>query len=264
MSRDGDGSSPHTRGLLAAVPHAHGWPRIIPAHAGFTSHSSQSRGSSTDHPRTRGVYLSQSACTSTTPGSSPHTRGLQPWNCPRFGTIRIIPAHAGFTQAPVGAHTPVRDHPRTRGVYLPSSHGQAGSARIIPAHAGFTVISPSRASTSPDHPRTRGVYSSFPQCRWFCAGSSPHTRGLLAVSRAGRLVRGIIPAHAGFTPPAGPHVTSPADHPRTRGVYAPDVGRHPRAAGSSPHTRGLPGMTMMRRRPSGIIPAHAGFTLPHE
>ena len=219
MSRDGDGSSPHTRGLLAAVPHAHGWPRIIPAHAGFTSHSSQSRGSSTDHPRTRGVYLSQSACTSTTPGSSPHTRGLQPWNCPRFGTIRIIPAHAGFTQAPVGAHTPVRDHPRTRGVYLPSSHGQAGSARIIPAHAGFTVISPSRASTSPDHPRTRGVYSSFPQCRWFCAGSSPHTRGLLPSSH-GQVGRcGIIPAHAGFTHGPAHRVMRAEDHPRTRGVY---------------------------------------------
>ena len=260
MSRDGDGSSPHTRGLLAAGPHPHGWPRIIPAHAGFTSHSSQSRGSSTDHPRTRGVYLSQSACTSTTPGSSPHTRGLQPWNCPRFGTIRIIPAHAGFTQAPVGAHTPVRDHPRTRGVYLPSSHGQAGSARIIPAHAGFTVISPSRASTSPDHPRTRGVYSSFPQCRWFCAGSSPHTRGLPQHHVADALANGINPAHAWFTDACSPGHVPSGDHPRTRGVYPLGLATYPPLAGSSPHTRGLPSPTTQCRLRPRIIPAHAGFT----
>ena len=73
-------------------------------------------------------------------------------------------------------------------------------------------------------------------------------------------MRGIIPAHAGFT---GTH-TSPGargwDHPRSRGVYraraAPSIG----VSGSSPLTRGLRRCHPGYRGREGIIPAHAGFT----
>ena len=73
-----------------------------------------------------------------------------------------------------------------------------------------------------------------------CAGSSPHTRGLRDQGAGQPLVTGIIPAHAGFTPP---------EHSR-RSV----------SVGSSPHTRGLRDQPAAVRRPCGIIPAHAGFT----
>ena len=91
-------------------------------------------------------------------------------------------------------------------------------------------------------------------------GSSPHTRGL----HVGLILRqrraGIIPAHAGFTGHTPPPLASPADHPRTRGVYTPAPGRHPRASGSSPHTRGLLARLIEPSVPQRIIPAHAGFT----
>ena len=56
---------------------------------------------------------------------------------------------------------------------------------------------------------------------------------------SGRLVSGIIPARAGFTPTMQAENPASADHPRTRGVYIPlPVSQIPKA-GSSPHARGL-------------------------
>ena len=93
-------------------------------------------------------------------GSSPLARGLltSSQNSPR--ALRIIPARAGFTGADDRAVPQVRDHPRSRGVYIvpatnrvplpgssPLARGlpaeaktTADSARIIPARAGFTLL----------------------------------------------------------------------------------------------------------------------------
>ena len=111
---------------------------------------------------------------------------------------RIIPAHAGFTLTLVRGSGLVRDHPRTRGVYLTSltlgelDYGSSPHTRglpsdapktlskagIIPAHAGFTTEDYAQPYAEEDHPRTRGVYRphGFPWGR--PGGSSPHTRGL--------------------------------------------------------------------------------------
>ena len=133
----------------------------------------------------------------------------------------------------------VKDHPRSRGVYLlsgvtlslilgssPLARGLLGEVLslmniigIIPARAGFTRA-PHRASEG----------------------------------------QGIIPARAGFTLEYMRFPYTVKDHPRSRGVYP--VGRVPDhlLAGSSPLARGL------RRHVSGgsgvvrIIPARAGFT----
>ena len=193
-------------------------------------------------------------------GSSPHTRGLH--RSPLAGAphARIIPAHAGFTQAHGIVDFEPKDHPRTRGVYAPSGdphpHPRGSSphtrglrsqwrsspspARIIPAHAGFTSSPPAPTS---------------PRC-----GSSPHTRGLLGSRLVSSESLRIIPAHAGFTPSPRSHPTSSPDHPRTRGVYLVmgDVMGDP--AGSSPHTRGLREAPLEGVQGEGIIPAHAGFT----
>ena len=72
---------------------------------------------------------------------------------------------------------------------------------------------------------------------------------------------GIIPARAGFT--TGASRTSPRspDHPRSRGVY-PDLEVFAASVtGSSPLARGLPSTPSRQRRPVGIIPARAGFTM---
>ena len=173
------------------------------------------------------------------------------------------------------------DHPRTRGVYptwpevegcksgsSPHTRGLpaalpfgGGVSRIIPAHAGFTITRGGARLTPRDHPRTRGVYVWVCVPVWGCVGSSPHTRGLLGVSREAGIIVRIIPAHAGFT--IGRMITSniSTDHPRTRGVYSPRQPWCARFCGSSPHTRGLLGINVSQLNINRIIPAHAGFTL---
>ena len=191
---------PRTRGVYyLSATLGEGGERIIPAHAGFTS-------------RLRDRLEAAG-------GSSPHTRGLHPFPGGRLQGLRIIPAHAGFTDSQARPRSGWQDHPRTRGVYqtvrrimpgvagssphtrgLPVPRGGDGPGlRIIPAHAGFTRAAGAPGAGRRDHPRTRGVYR--PVCRWvtWCAGSSPHTRGLLQVYGNSMVNKGIIPAHAGFT-----------------------------------------------------------------
>ena len=274
------GSSPHTRGLHpghAARPEPVG---IIPAHAGFTARCPCRVWWRGDHPRTRGVYARSDTAAAPDRGSSPHTRGLLAVHVHVAGAGGIIPAHAGFTRLPAPRSARPGDHPRTRGVYVarafrrratvgssPHTRGLRESlpyprrrGRIIPAHAGFTPGSGGPPSWWSDHPRTRGVYLLTGRIRRTWPGSSPHTRGLRRARPHRPGGAGIIPAHAGFTPPAPPGPPALPDHPRTRGVYAPGAMRVVTTSGSSPHTRGLHG----GRGPAGaggrIIPAHAGFT----
>ena len=91
-------------------------------------------------------------------------------------------------------------------------------------------------------------------------GSSPLARGLLTTSCLAIPRTGIIPARAGFTPPASLIFTILQDHPRSRGVYTSTSSRWRRRSGSSPLARGL----LPELRPldswSRIIPARAGFT----
>ena len=152
---------------------------------------------------------------------------------------RIIPARAGFTALPVGAHTHQWDHPRSRGVYrpgyLPDPVRRGSSplarglrlksvfgtprARIIPARAGFTHHDYSVSQESADHPRSRGVYRAMSSRMTSRAGSSPLARGL----------------HVVFIT----HPKLRQDHPRSRGVYVPFGLGWCLGLGSSPLARGL-------------------------
>ena len=175
----------------------------------------------------------------------------------------------------------MRDHPRTRGVYVtgrrlitsgvgssPHTRGLQenrwvvyGYRGIIPAHAGFTLILFPGALIISDHPRTRGVYRLSIPPAIVRAGSSPHTRGLLRPQWNEFENARIIPAHAGFTGVGGVGGLGVGDHPRTRGVYPlPDATTWP-TSGSSPHTRGLQLHETPWISQGRIIPAHAGFTL---
>ena len=70
------GSSPLARGLLsAAAQRVENW-RIIPARAGFTAHNPGRPPSTTDHPRSRGVYIGRVPGPVRARGSSPLARGL--------------------------------------------------------------------------------------------------------------------------------------------------------------------------------------------
>ena len=213
------GSSPLARGLLRAGRVFSQPEGIIPARAGFTRCASNARQQSSDHPRSRGVYIMTAVQIVVAWGSSPLARGL-PWLDPYYG------GQSG-------------DHPRSRGVYYPfsSAHlvGRGSSPlarglqfrgedarderRIIPARAGFTGRRRPRPCARADHPRSRGVYPLGP-----IAPSGP---------------RRIIPARAGFTPRRDGAPGWCEDHPRSRGVYTIRTAQKNYDRGSSPLARGL-------------------------
>ena len=111
------------------------------------------------------------------------------------------------------------DHPRSRGVYLNSSHdsfssyGSSPLARgllaqecedalgrgIIPARAGFTPGHSPVLAVISDHPRSRGVYGAVNPKIEIVWGSSPLARGLQGKAYQAFSSPGIIPARAGFT-----------------------------------------------------------------
>ena len=172
-----------------------------------------------DHPRSRGVYANFGSRVRETRGSSPLARGLQThvwaW-CLREG---IIPARAGFTNPRRSRRPPIRDHPRSRGVYSepaasltrisgssPLARGlrvdidpNGTAARIIPARAGFTDEFIIEKGYVRDHPRSRGVYSLRTSPSTMRTGSSPLARGLQSQPPGRCPQNRIIPARAGFT-----------------------------------------------------------------
>ena len=133
---------------------------------------------------------------------------------------RIIPARAGFTVLCYIGTGNWMDHPRSRGVYfvqsfrLGASQGSSPLARgllrtirqsgdgggIIPARAGFTATMGRSGMLRTDHPRSRGVYAREATMVSEPPGSSPLARGLLLLLAHIRVILGIIPARAGFTP----------------------------------------------------------------
>ena len=180
LSGERSGSSPLARGLLRPVGRPPISARIIPARAGFTRPRVPGMGVRWDHPRSRGVYPVPGLSDLIQSGSSPLARGLPGIARAMAAFTRIIPARAGFTEAPVSISRYYSDHPRSRGVYRQryaqcctdcgSSplargllHGVAVlwcSIRIIPARAGFTWKRAFRFVVNADHPRSRGVYHS--------------------------------------------------------------------------------------------------------
>ena len=133
---------------------------------------------------------------------------------------------------------PPGSSPLARGLPVVGRPG-AGGDRIIPARAGFTSRASRGVSGSRDHPRSRGVYEEQAEKAKLSEGSSPLARGLLSRASWMRLLRGIIPARAGFTPPSSPRPGRPSDHPRSRGVYEQVLRLDPSGDGSSPLARGL-------------------------
>ena len=134
-----------------------------------------------------------------------------------------------------------------------------------------------------DHPRIRGEHIRLCMPEGSRKGSSPHTRGAHQERPRGGHQCGIIPAYAGSTSrvltrleeggwiipayagstagPADPTGPDP-DHPRIRGEHDARSVQGPSDTGSSPHTRGAPGVEPGRRVQCGIIPAYAGSTRP--
>ena len=142
------------------------------------------------------------------------------------GLDGIIPARAGFTVVTSRALSPLRDHPRSRGVY------QVGRGHLL---------------GSRDHPRSRGVYYRPSSSTPAMTGSYPLARGLPEYPRPLEPDAGIIPARAGFTARRESSHQPSGDHPRSRGVYSIVRADDPDYVGSSPLARGLPGRAGIER-----------------
>ena len=274
------GSSPHTRGALTRRQLRTQIPGIIPAYAGSTRPGAWARRASRDHPRIRGEHLQREAHATASVGSSPHTRGARDGFFVAEIRSRIIPAYAGSTPSRPPTRPATSDHPRIRGEHSsrksrpsgargssPHTRGapvgvSRGTARagIIPAYAGSTAVAIRLAPPAPDHPRIRGEHSARPLVPYNENGSSPHTRGALSRPWRTPASKWIIPAYAGSTCPRCGQPMCFGDHPRIRGEHMTMSVRSSWAVGSSPHTRGAPGMPLPTVAAGGIIPAYAGST----
>ena len=112
------GSSPLARGLPRVNMGVVLGEGIIPARAGFTRVWVRGRMRVTDHPRSRGVYTSKGRPARSASGSSPLARGLRAFDDGAGAGGGIIPARAGFTPVTSSPWMTMRDHPRSRGVYV--------------------------------------------------------------------------------------------------------------------------------------------------
>ena len=253
---------------------------LIPAHAGKTVSGSPWGGGRGAHPRSRGENSDDRTDANRRPGSSPLTRGKPSASVVPSTRVGLIPAHAGKTkQQPTPAPT-TQAHPRSRGEN-PVQQGALGLAagsspltrgklprpaegtdreRLIPAHAGKTA--PARAGSTRGwaHPRSRGENSWKLKGKAIVSGSSPLTRGKRRRYRIRGAHAGLIPAHAGKTPPVSHPWRSRRAHPRSRGENVGQLVPVLGGQGSSPLTRGKRWHTWRSWARRGLIPAHAGKT----
>ena len=173
------------------------------------------------------------------------------------------PLARGLLELSIWCQVGAGDHPRSRGVYGSRGTSPSCATGSSPLARGLPTRGRCPTRRRPDHPRSRGVYYQGDRRRRPDGGSSPLARGLQQTEGRVTRVWGIIPARAGFTAASAARRRPLGDHPRSRGVYAGLSAGDTVSQGSSPLARGLlPAVVTMivRRR---IIPARAGFTLPH-
>ena len=109
------GSSPRMRGTPGTQTRSASLCRIIPAHAGNSSFSSQRSLLHSDHPRACGELVASRENWYRLFGSSPRMRGTRLSGEHPLLSSRIIPAHAGNSCQPPTAALPRADHPRACG-----------------------------------------------------------------------------------------------------------------------------------------------------
>ena len=195
-------------------------------------------------------------------GSSPLTRGKPYAPTSWWAGERLIPAHAGKTHVcPAYGHGRRGSSPLTRGKRCGGVHLRIREG-LIPAHAGKTGAGHEFHERCEAHPRSRGE-NQFRVGRLHGArGSSPLTRGKPSSHPTALTPSRLIPAHAGKTTV---HISVPPAfraHPRSRGENAFGGAGCSFDHGSSPLTRGKPGICVFSVIFPGLIPAHAGKTVP--
>ena len=256
--------------------------RLIPTHAGKTTARQSPPPTSWAHPHSRGENDFGHADDHADRGSSPLTRGKLVLTSDRESKLGLIPTHAGKTSTtPVATSSP-EAHPHSRGENThprlgvvsgcgssPLTRGKPratglhhGTPRLIPTHAGKTNTCGCGDRRPTAHPHSRGENQGDAYTCVGELGSSPLTRGKLMPVYASTAANGLIPTHAGKTSGAVLWLALSRAHPHSRGenfVAAIDIII---GAGSSPLTRGKHSARIRARRALGLIPTHAGKTMP--
>ena len=197
-------------------------------------------------------------------------------------TSRLIPTHAGKTVCRRGMVPNQRAHPHSRGenspmiamcaVLLGSSPLTRGKQRcvtpyinfpgLIPTHAGKTPHKRPRPLLQRAHPHSRGENGARFAQLWPRSGSSPLTRGKLRARERGVDRLGLIPTHAGKTNRRNSSEIPIWAHPHSRGENTATRPLRASMTGSSPLTRGKRAQAVCKVLTRGLIPTHAGKTLP--
>ena len=213
-------------------------------------------------------------------GSSPLTQGALIHCLSRRLHLRLIPAHAGSTNASRATTTEVSAHPRSRGehrrgrIFRPCECGSSPLTRgardgirhgippwrLIPAHAGSTSALEARSRRRTAHPRSRGEHGEGFAAGLLDFGSSPLTRGTRQEIEKSESWKGLIPARAGNTTgkfhPGGKGTA----HPRLCWEHGTPFSVSQAALGSSPLAQGTFLEGLLCLRPARLIPARAGNT----
>ena len=157
---------------------------------------------------------------------------------------------------PVPGSSPLTRGKRRSGAGFPVPPG------LIPAHAGKTRGTGASRRGAGAHPRSRG--ENLAEQGWDvpALGSSPLTRGKLAIRRGREVQGGLIPAHAGKTTGRARPAGQRRAHPRSRGENVEPLNRVTVHEGSSPLTRGKLRASRFGGKCKRLIPAHAGKTSP--
>ncbi len=276
------GSSPLTRGKLKLESVRRGGRGLIPAHAGKTRRTVRRFLALRAHPRSRGENHAVEGTGHAGQGSSPLTRGKLTGSTTGVSPTGLIPAHAGKTDDEAAGACDGGAHPRSRGENVgahclsPSLRGSSPLTRgkqylheqgfyqtgLIPAHAGKTLGVRRRSWVTRAHPRSRGENQAIDSTRVKVRGSSPLTRGKLIGGSTALTTWRLIPAHAGKTPCLVHGHEVERAHPRSRGENESRSPSRRRLPGSSPLTRGKLFPWLSGKHVTGLIPAHAGKTLP--
>ena len=235
---------------------------LIPAHAGKTYKYRRQTGNRRAHPRACGENSRIDSNFSAVCGSSPRMRGKLAHSGLGTGAARLIPAHAGKTYQLVDAL-------RRAGGSSPRMRGKRGrlfqtslACRLIPAHAGKTFSTNKRDTSRRAHPRACGENAICDIDPVAQEGSSPRMRGKHHPVRFPGLGCRLIPAHAGKTAQIDAKAAELGAHPRACGENVARSTISMGIPGSSPRMRGKPCRHAPSYTGSGLIPAHAGKTLP--
>ena len=216
----GYGSFPLTRGARDALNVVHNEGGLIPAYAGRTVGGRYIWCCRRAHPRLRGAHRDAAARPQNRRGSSPLTRGallgVDHWEA----FDGLIPAYAGRTPRKPGQALPGWAHPRLRGAHAKSRSSCPVSSGLIPAYAGRTCVEAVEFDEVGAHPRLRGAHFICSTLHICAAGSSPLTRGALAILANRDRADGLIPAYAGRTQTPSHCAGGFLAHPRLRGAHS--------------------------------------------